>query len=184
MAEVQLSNEEVSRIIQRCAQGDKSALKRLFDSESPRMIGVAERIVRRRALAEEATQDAFVILWKRASSFDATLGSGRTWLYTILRNRSLNILRDESRTELSGEDNHAEQASEEDDPETVVVKLGEASRLRACLEKLEPERRQAIMLAYVRGLSHGELAGRLGIPLGTIKSWIRRSMVSLKDCLT
>jgi RNA polymerase sigma factor (sigma-70 family) len=184
MAASQLSNDEVSAIIQRCAGGDKSALKRLFDTEAPRMIGVAERILRRRALAEEATQDAFVILWKRAGSFDATLGSGRTWLYTILRNRSLNILRDESRTDLRGEDNHSEQASEEDDPETVVVKLGEASRLRACLDKLEPERRQAILLAYVRGLSHGELAGRLGIPLGTIKSWIRRSMVTLKECLT
>jgi RNA polymerase sigma factor (sigma-70 family) len=183
MTATQLSNEEVSRIIQRCATGDKLALKQLFDHESPRMIGVAERILRRRALAEEATQDAFVILWKRASSFDATLGSGRTWLYTILRNRSLNILRDESRTDLSGEDHQLEQASDEDDPETVVMKLGEASRLRACLEKLEPDRRQAILLAYVRGLSHGELAGKLGIPLGTIKSWIRRSMVTLKECL-
>jgi RNA polymerase sigma factor (sigma-70 family) len=184
MASSQLSNDEVGAIIQRCAGGDKSALKRLFDFESPRMIGVAERILRRRALAEEATQDAFVILWKRASSFDATLGSGRTWLYTILRNRSLNILRDESRTDLSGEDTYADEASEEDDPETIVVKLGEASRLRACLERLEPERRQAILLAYVRGLSHGELAGKLGIPLGTIKSWIRRSMVTLKECLS
>jgi RNA polymerase sigma factor (sigma-70 family) len=183
MTATQLSNEEVSQIIQRCATGDKLALKQLFDRESPRMIGVAERILRRRALAEEATQDAFVILWKRASSFDATLGSGRTWLYTILRNRSLNILRDESRTDLSGEDHQLEQVSEEDDPETVVMKLGEASRLRACLEKLEPDRRQAILLAYVRGLSHGELAGKLGIPLGTIKSWIRRSMVTLKECL-
>jgi RNA polymerase sigma factor (sigma-70 family) len=184
MAAGLLNDSEVGEVIKRCAGGDRSALKRLFDTESPRMIGVAERILRRRALAEEATQDAFVLLWRRASSFDETRGSGRTWLYTILRNRALNILRDERRTDLSGEERDFDSVSEEDDPETVVVKLGEASRLRACLEKLEPERRQAILLAYVRGLSHGELAGMLGIPLGTIKSWIRRSMVTLKECLT
>ncbi len=178
-----LSDEEVTAIIGRCATGDRMALKRLFDTESPRMIGVAERILRRRALAEEATQDAFVQVWRRASSFDATLGSGRTWLYTILRNRSLNILRDESRTELTGEREPFDAMSDEDDPETVVMKLGEASRLRACLQKLEPERRHAIVLAYAKGLSHGELAGKLGIPLGTIKSWIRRSMVTLKECM-
>lgn len=179
-----LADEEVTALIGRCATGDRLALKRLFDSEAPRMIGVAERILRRRALAEEAMQDAFVQVWRRAGSFDAALGSGRTWLYTILRNRSLNILRNESRTELSGDHATFDAASEEDDPETVVMKLGEATRLRKCLELLEPARRQAIVLAYANGLSHGELAGRLNLPLGTIKSWIRRGMQSLKECLS
>jgi RNA polymerase sigma factor (sigma-70 family) len=183
MAARMLSDAEVTNVILRCAAGDRTALKQLFDTETPRMVGVAERILRRRALAEEATQDAFVQLWRRASSFDATLGSGRTWLYTILRNRSLNILRDESRTELSNDDTAFDGVSDEDDPEVVVMKLGEASRLRACLEKLEPERRQAIVLAYAKGLSHGEIAGKLGIPLGTIKSWIRRSMLTLRECM-
>jgi RNA polymerase sigma-70 factor (ECF subfamily) len=179
-----LADEEVTAIIGRCAAGDRGALKRLFDAEAPRMIGVAERILRRRALAEEAMQDAFVQVWRRASSFDPKLGSGRTWLYTILRNRSLNILRSESRTDLTGDDAAFDTASEDDDPEQVVMKLGEANRLRACLEKLEPARRKAIVLAYANGLSHGELAGKLGLPLGTIKSWIRRGMQTLKECLS
>ncbi len=179
-----LADEEVTALIGRCAAGDRMALKRLFEAEAPRMIGVAERILRRRALAEEAMQDAFVQVWRRASSFDATLGSGRTWLYTILRNRSLNILRSEGRTELSADDAAFDRPSDEDDPEQVVMKLGEATRLRQCLEKLEPARRQAIVLAYANGLSHGELAGKLGLPLGTIKSWIRRGMQSLKECLS
>jgi RNA polymerase sigma factor (sigma-70 family) len=178
-----LSDNEVTAAIGRCAAGDRAALRLLFDFEAPRMIGVAERILRRRALAEEAAQDAFVQVWRRAASFDASLGSGRTWLYTILRNRALNILRDESRTELTGESEPFDGASDEDDPETVVLKLGEASRLRACLDKLEPGRRQAIVLAYAKGLSHGELAGKLGMPLGTVKSWIRRSMAALKECM-
>ncbi len=179
-----LADDEVTAIIGRCAMGDRLALKRLFDAEAPRMIGVAERILRRRALAEEAMQDAFVQVWRRAASFDPSLGSGRTWLYAILRNRSLNILRSESRMELVGDDAAFDGASEEEDPEAVVMKLGEATRLRQCLEKLEPARRQAIVLAYSNGLSHGELAGRLKIPLGTIKSWIRRGMQSLKECLS
>jgi RNA polymerase sigma factor (sigma-70 family) len=181
---ITLADDEATQLITRCASGDRAALKRLFDLEAPRMIGVAERILRRRALAEEAMQDAFVLVWRRASSFDASLGSGRTWLYTILRNRALNILRSESRTEFSADDTLVETPSEEDDPETVVMKLGEATRLRQCLEKLEPARRQAIVLAYANGLSHGELAGRLNLPLGTIKSWIRRGMQSLKECLS
>ncbi len=183
MSHAPLPDGEVTGIIRACAAGDRAALRRLFEAEAPRMIGVAERMLRRRALAEEAMQDAFVQVWRKAAAFDPALGSGRSWLYAILRNRCLNILRDESRTDLMGEDQRHEEASEEDDPETVVLKLGEASRLRACLDKLEPLRRQAIVLAYTRGLSHGELAGRLGLPLGTVKSWIRRAMLSLKECM-
>jgi RNA polymerase sigma factor (sigma-70 family) len=184
MTTATLSDDVVTELIRRCAGGDKAALRRLFEAEAPRMIGVAERILRRRALAEEATQDAFVLVWRRAESFDAALGSGRTWLYTILRNRALNILRSESRTDLTDETQRLDGASEDDDPETVTIKLGEASRLRACLERLEPLRRNAIVLAYTKGLSHGEVAGRLNLPLGTIKSWIRRGMMSLKECLS
>jgi RNA polymerase sigma factor (sigma-70 family) len=179
-----LADDDVNAMIVRCVGGDRLALKRLFDAEAPRMIGVAERILRRRALAEEAMQDTFVQVWRRAASFDPALGSGRTWLYTILRNRALNILRAESRTDLPGDDTMFDRASEDDDPETVVMKLGEATRLRACLERLEPARRQAIVMAYAQGLSHGELAGKLDLPLGTIKSWIRRGMQSLKECLS
>lgn len=73
--------------------------------------------------------------------------------------------------------------SDEDDPETLVSKLSEAGALRRCLEGLEADRRQAIVLAYVHGLTHGELAGRMGVPLGTAKSWIRRSLGSLRECL-
>lgn len=183
MGQGPLPDDEVTAIIRACAAGDRAALRRLFETEAPRMIGVAERMLRRRALAEEAMQDAFVQVWRKSAAFDPGLGSGRSWLYAILRNRCLNILRDENRTDLMGEDRRPEEASDEDDPEAAVLKLGEASRLRACLERLEPARRQAIVLAYAQGLSHGELAGRLGIPLGTIKSWIRRAMLSLKECM-
>jgi RNA polymerase sigma-70 factor (ECF subfamily) len=178
-----LTDHDVDAVLIACAAGDRRALRRLYEAEAPRMIGVAERIVRRRALAEEAVQDAFVQVWRMAARFDARLGSGRAWLYTILRNRALNILRDESRTDLTDDEAMLDRASDDDDPETIVGKLDDSARLKACLEQLEPARRRAIVLAFANGLSHGELAERLGMPLGTVKSWIRRGMLALKECL-
>ena len=166
-----------------CAAGDKLALRRIYDAESPRMLGVAQRLLKRRALAEEAVQDAFVLIWRHAARFDPQRGGGLTWIYAILRNRSLSILRDERRTETSDTPVAEEAASEEDDPETVMSKLSDAKALRGCLETLTPQRRGIVLLAFVQGLTHGEIAGKLSLPIGTVKSWIRRSLISLKECL-
>lgn len=166
-----------------CAAGDKLALRRIYDAESPRMLGVAQRLLKRRALAEEAVQDAFVLIWRHAARFDPQRGGGLTWIYAILRNRSLSILRDEKRTETSDTPVAEEAASEEDDPETVMSKLSDAKALRGCLETLPPQRRGIVLLAFVQGLTHGEIAGKLSLPIGTVKSWIRRSLISLRECL-
>jgi len=178
-----MTSDDFDAAIAACARGDRAALNRLYQREAARMLGVAQRIVKRRPLAEEAVQDAFVQVWRKAASFDPALGSGRTWLYAILRNRALNILRDESRTDLVGESTAFDRASEDDDPETIVAKLSDAGALKRCLQTLDEKRRAAILLAYAHGLSHGELAERLSMPLGTVKSWIRRSLGALKECL-
>lgn len=170
--------KQVSAAIVRCAGGDRLALRVIYDLEATRMVGVAMRILRRRDLAEEATHDAFLRLWRGARSFDSARGSGRTWLYAIVRNRSLTILRDESRLVA---DEHLE--SKEAEPDEAVSRLPETSALRRCLQQLEARRREAVVLAYVHGFSHGELAGKLGVPLGTAKSWVRRGLASLKECL-
>ncbi len=174
---------DVNDVLRRCAGGDRVALRALYDREAARMLGIAMRLLRRRALAEEAVQDAFVQIWRRADSFDPARGDGRTWIYAVLRHRALNILRGESRTDLVDDFEPMALQSEDDDPETLVSKLSDAGALRRCLERLEADRRQAIVLAYVHGLSHGELAGRMGVPLGTAKSWIRRSLTTLRECL-
>lgn len=174
---------DIETALHDCASGDKLALKRIYDAEAARMIGVAQRLLKRRALAEEAVQDAFVLIWRHAARFDPERGGGLTWIYAILRNRSLSILRDEKRTETSDMPVAEETASEEDDPETVMSKLSDAKALRACLETLPPQRRGIVLLAFVQGLTHGEIAGRLKMPIGTVKSWIRRSLITLKECL-
>ena len=169
---------EVSAAIVRCAAGDKSALRLIYDLEAARMVGVAIRILRRRDLAEEATHDAFMRIWRSARSYDPSRGSARAWLYTIVRNQALTILRDERRF---GPEDPAD--NELPQPDQALQRLPESSALRQCLQQLETGRRNAIVLAYVHGFSHGELAGRLGMPLGTIKSWIRRGLASLQECM-
>jgi RNA polymerase sigma-70 factor (ECF subfamily) len=169
---------QLSAAIVRCAGGDRSALRVIYDLEAPRMIGVAMRMLRRRDLAEEAVHDAFMRVWNGARTFDPARGVARAWLYTIVRNRALTILRDEHRFE---SDNDADAPAAE--PESAIAQLPESSALRRCLEQLDAQKRTAVVLAYVHGLSHGELAGKLGVPLGTAKSWTRRGLISLQECM-
>ncbi len=163
----------------RCAAGDRSALRVIYDIEAGRMVGVARRILRRQDLAEEAVQDAFMRVWRAARTFDPQKGAARTWIYAILRNCALSILRDESR--FTSDEDKPEEAGPM--TESALALLPESSALRRCLARLDTERRTVVVLAYVHGLSHGELAGRLGVPLGTVKSWVRRSLISLQECM-
>src|SRR5262245_12374167 len=170
---------QVAAALARCAGGDRSALRVIYDLEGARMVGVARRMLRRQDLAEEATQETFVRVWRSARTFDPQRGAARTWLYAILRNCALSILRDEGRF-----------VSDDSDPQdaapmtaSALDRLPESSALRRCLERLETPRRAVLVLAYVHGLSHGELAGKLGVPLGTVKSWVRRSLISLQECM-
>jgi RNA polymerase sigma factor (sigma-70 family) len=174
---------DLADALRRCADGERAALRAIYDAEAPRMLGVAMRLLRRRALSEEAVHDAFMQVWQRAATFDPARGEARTWLYTILRHRALNILRTETRTELVDDFEPMGLASEDEDAESLVLRLSDAGALKRCLEGLEPVRREAILLAYVQGLTHGELAGRLNVPLGTMKSWIRRSLLQLRECM-
>ena len=168
--------------IVKCGRGDRSALRAIYDRDAGLMLGAAHRILRRRELAEEAVQDAFVQIWSKASSFDPGRGaSARGWLFAIVRNRALNILRDGSREHLT--DAIPEAVDDAPGPEAIVSGLSEASRLRRCLETIDKRRRDCLLLAYAHGLSHGEVAGRLGLPLGTVKAWIRRSLLSLRECM-
>lgn len=176
----QATEAQLAAAIARCALGDRSALRTIFDIEASRMAGVARRMLYRRELAEEAVQDTFMRVWRAARTYDAAKGGARTWLYAILRNCTLTILRDERRFIAEDEDS-AEQAAPMS--ESALSRLPETSALRRCLEQLEPRRRSVVILAYVHGLSHGELAGKLGVPLGTVKSWVRRSLISLQECM-
>jgi RNA polymerase sigma factor (sigma-70 family) len=170
---------QVAAALARCAAGERAGLRVIYDIEAGRMVGVARRMLRRQDLAEEAVQDTFMRVWRSARTFDPAKGAARSWLYAILRNCALTILRDESR--FTADEDVGEQAAPM--TESALTRLPETTALRRCLERLDASRRAVVVLAYVHGLSHGELAGKLGVPLGTVKSWLRRSLISLQECM-
>ena len=166
-----------------CAAGDRAALRALFEEDAGRLLAVARRIVRRRDLAEEVVQEAFIQIWSKASQYDPKLGSARGWIYTIVRNRALNVVRDSAREDLTDEAGIEQLLYDDQQVEDAYQRLATGSSLRHCLEELDDRKRQSLLLAYVSGFSHGEIAGKLGVPLGTAKSWIRRAASALRECL-
>lgn len=167
--------------IEACARGDQAALRAIHEAEAARLIGVAQRILRRRDLAEEAVQDGFVQIWRKAGQFDRRLGSGRGWIYAVVRNRALSLLRNGAREDITAPEDL--DALRDDAVEQPYEGLGSGDRLRFCLAQLEPERRRAILMAYALGLTQGEIAGRMGAPLGTVKAWMRRALIALRECM-
>ena len=176
-----LSSPDV--LVEAVARGSQLALKRLYAIESSRLFGIALRIVHRPEIAAEVLQDAFVQIWQNAKSFAPERGAAAAWLTGIVRFRALDAVRRHSREILSGDSALGDSAVEPD----VLAKLdadADAQALRRCLETLEDNQRRSVLLAFVDGLSHGDIANRLSAPLGTVKSWVRRGLIALKGCLS
>lgn len=181
--ELSASAQDHAALLTACGRGDRAALRAIYEREAATMIGVAQRIVKRRELAEEIVHDAFVQIWRHAARYDPALGSGRGWMFAIVRNRAINALRDTAREQTAPEEQIAAAIDSNHEGEKAFDRLAEGSALRRCLERLDPRRRAGVLLAYVEGLSHGEIAAKLGVPLGTAKSWITRSLAQLRECL-
>ena len=174
-------DDALTALLLRCAGGDRGAFRALYDSQSSRLHGLAMRITRDPALAADATHDAFVQVWNQAVRFDPARGAAAAWLTSIVRYRALDITRRRVR-ERAG----YEPPEQEDETPNALAQLessDDGAALRRCLEELEPDRRQILVQAFTDGLSHSDIAEKTGTPLGTIKSWIRRSLASLKRCL-
>lgn len=175
--------DDLSKALAACAKGDRLALRRIFDEEAGRLVAVAERIVRRRELAEEVVQEAFIRIWTHAYQYSADRGSARGWIYAIVRNRALNLLRDGRREHSVEEVETLRETEQADEIMAAWHRLDRNSRLYDCLSLLDETKRRGILMAYVSGYSHGEIAGRLRTPLGTTKSWIRRGLLALRECM-
>ena len=176
---------DLTDALRRCACGEQQALRQILDTEGGRLLGVAQRMLHRRDLAEEAVQESMVQIWRKAHQFRAGDGSARGWIFAILRNRCLNILRDGRRLEsFSSDALTAMQDARMDAAGAGLDALGDRVALKDCLTGLEPGTRRAILLAYIGGFTHGEIAAIQSVPLGTCKSWIRRGLDLLRRCLT
>jgi RNA polymerase sigma-70 factor (ECF subfamily) len=173
--------DDTASLLRRCADGDRAAFRALYDRWGGGLHGIALRITRQAPLAADATQDAFVQIWQQAHRFDPDRGSAEAFLVSLVRYRALDLVRRQSR-EVPGYEPD-EREDEAPDALSRLVSSAEGTALHRCLGTLDAERRRLVVLAFVEGLSHSELAQRLRIPLGTVKSWIRRSLLSLRECL-
>ncbi len=172
---------EMLALLQDTAVGDRASFARLYERASPRVYAVCLKLLQHRELAEEAMQDTFIRVWHNAGEYQSGRGSVLTWITTIARYRSLDMLRRkkvQKEQSLLDEDLMARKDNDR------VSDDGLAKRLEHCMAHLSDEQRQAIQLVYFNGLSHGEAVTHFRSPLGTIKSWVRRGLQSLKQCLS
>lgn len=178
------SDQSLAKALRDCARGERAGLRVIFNEEGGRLVAVCQRILRRRDLAEEAVQDGMIRIWSRAHQWSPERGSARGWIFAVVRSRALNMLRDASRELLPGDDEiDAMRGHEEAIASAAWDGLDQASRLRRCLSALDPQKRHSLVLAYVLGHTHGEIAGRMCVPLGTAKAWVRRGLQALRECM-
>jgi RNA polymerase sigma-70 factor (ECF subfamily) len=175
---------DLERLMSAVAAGDREAFAALYRATSAKLYGVALRILRRRDLADEVIQETYVRIWKNAATFDPARASPITWMVTIARNRALDEVRRAKPLALDQTPEAFDVADEAMLASERVEAASDLARLRACLDGLEPERRDIVRLAYLDGLSREELGARFGHPPGTIKTWLHRSLKQLKACLT
>jgi RNA polymerase sigma-70 factor (ECF subfamily) len=175
--------EGLDALLVRVAAGDRAALRAVYVRQSTRLFGIAMAILRDRATAADVMQDAFLRVWQRAGQFDAARGEASVWLSSIVRYAALDVARRRGR-EIPSDDPALGDRPVAADALELLAATEEGGRLRACLDQLEPKNREGIVLAFVHGLSHPQIAARLALPLGTVKSWIRRGLLSLRECMS
>ncbi len=181
-------SHELRQQLARVALGDRAAFRRVYELTSAHLLGVALRILNRRDAAEDVLQETFVNVWYHAGSYDAAASQPMTWLISIVRNKALDVVRSAAvrhETEMPTHEDGEERVVEDDGPTPLelLTRAADALAIRACLEALDAAHRQSLALAYYHGLSHSEVAERLGAPLGTVKAWVRRGLERLKKCL-
>lgn len=187
-------SREVAALLARTALADRAAFARLYDATSAQLFAVVLRIQRDRALAEDLLQEIYVNVWRSAASFDASRSQPLTWLVSIARNRAIDSLRRvQSQPQLQSTTSDADDEEGPDPlerhadagpgPLELLDRACDARELTRCIEHLSAAQRQSVALAFYDGLSHAEVAEHLQQPLGTVKSWLRRALVALKDCL-
>ncbi|MCU0901001.1 MAG: sigma-70 family RNA polymerase sigma factor [Cypionkella sp.] len=173
---------EICLLLERVSQQDKLAFRALYDAAGPKLMGVLLRILGTRSEAEDALQEVFTRVWLRAGRFDPTRGAGMTWLIALSRNHAIDRLR-ARKPEQSDDEAASRIPDTAPRAETRLIAKGEARRVSECFDSLEPQRADAVRGAYLDGLSYDALAARHNIPLNTMRTWLRRSLLKLRECL-
>ena len=175
--------DELNALLQRAGRSDQKAFAELYKRTSSKLFGVCLRMLRDRGEAEEVLQEAYVTVWRQAASFDAAKASAVTWLVTLSRNKAIDRLRQHREHALGDPAALEDIVDEQPTPAADAQSSQESRRLHHCLEALEPQQRSSVREAFFTGATYNELATRCKVPLGTMKSWIRRSLMQLRTCL-
>src|SRR5262249_7775394 len=178
-----LTPAELVWLLAAVAKGDQAAFERLYAATRAKLYGVVLRILRRADLADEVMQDTYLKIWRNAGEFDAHLASPMTWMVAIARNRAIDLVRKKAESSIEDEPSTLDVAAETPDPLARRELTDDLRRLLACLGGLDEERRRMVLLAYYNGWSREQLAAKFDKPVNTIKTWLRRSLIDLRECL-
>jgi RNA polymerase sigma-70 factor, ECF subfamily len=170
---------ELARLLQRCAAQDSVAFRALYDQTSPILFARLLRMLRRRSVAEEVLQDVYVRIWQRASQFEAGRGKPLAWMVTIARYCAIDLMRREKVSLVT--DDALDDVADENVSEPGA--FDKPNNFDHCIGQLNPVTQKCLTLAFVEGRSHDEIARVTANPLGSVKSWIRRGLLALKECL-
>lgn len=176
------AEDPIAALLARVASADRAAFRDLYAAASGKLFAVAYRILRDRSETEDAVQEVFTRIWLNARRFDASRARGMTWAIAITRNLAIDRLRARPAPG-EGEDAMADIRDAGPGAETLLVAKGEARRISDCFDTLDTARAEAIRGAYLNGLSYEQLAVRHDVPLNTMRSWLRRGLMKLKECL-
>ena len=170
--------EQADLLLGKVALGSRESFRELYQLTVAHLFPVALRILKHREKAEEALQDAYVQIWNKANQFNTDRGSAGAWMSTIVRYRALDVVR------RAPPEYNLDEMPDVQDHQDNIGRLMSSTDLSVCFEDLSGEQREAVALAYLEGLSHSELSARLDAPLGTVKSWVRRGLQALRECLS
>jgi RNA polymerase sigma-70 factor (ECF subfamily) len=184
------STSTLQDLLAAAAQGDHAAFAQVYERTHAHLFGVALRIVGRHQSAEDVLQEAFISIWKNAATFRSHVDGQEiqpmTWLITIVRNKALDALRRQARRQETELDEMEEEGADAPSAPSALdqfIAATQALCIEGCMNRLEGTHRQSLALAYYQGLTHSEVAARMGAPLGSVKAWIRRGLHKLKDGL-
>lgn len=188
MEATQLDPQQLKIWLSAAGLRDAGAFRKLYDATSSKLFGFALRILHKQELAEEVLQESFVAIWNNAAHYQSHLAAPMTWMTTIVRNKAFDLLRRRNDTvEIDAEQFDSEVLEALHDPQATPIEAlqlsGDAKALAYCMSALEGRHRQVVALAYYHDLSHSEVAQQMALPIGTVKTWIRRSLERLRTCL-
>jgi RNA polymerase sigma-70 factor (ECF subfamily) len=178
-----LTPSELVWLLASVAKGDEVAFEQLYEATRAKLFGVVLRILRRQDLSEEVVQEAYVKIWNSAGQFNPELASPITWMVSIARNRAIDVVRKRSEASIEEEPAAMEVASDTPDPLARREMTEELRRILGCVGQLDPQRQKLVLLAYYNGWSREQLAEKFDTPLNTVKTWLRRSMIEIRECL-